>query len=240
MKLGLENKNVFITGGNGGIGSAIVSEYVKEGARVYFSYHSNAQAAELLCEEYKTEAPIHMDLLDKTSIDAAFVNASSTGGIDVLVNNAVLWRANPESSNPELDMFRANIHGQYELTSLALESMAEREWGRIVNVSSNIAEDGMAGSSLYSASKSALHGMMASFKWDGGSTGVLINTVMPGLTLTERAKSIIPESIRAQEQSRTPSGRLSHPSDVASAVAFLGSAANTNITGELIRVTGGK
>ena len=240
MNLGLENKNVFITGGNGGIGAAIVSEYAKEGARVYFSYHTNAQSADSVCEECKTEPPIPMDLLDAESIAGAFAKASSTGGIDVLVNNAVLWRPDSESSKPEFDMFSANVIGQYLLTKLALKSMVEREWGRIVNVSSNIAEDGMAGSSMYSASKSALHGMMASFKWDGGSKGVLINTIMPGLTLTERAKAMIPETVRAQEQSRTPSGQLSRPSDVASAVAFLGSAANTNITGELLRVTGGK
>jgi len=240
MNFGLKGKGVLITGGNGGIGNAIVAAFKNEGARVHFTYHSNTESAEATCQKYQTEPPIALDLLDSASINAAFDSASSAGGVDVLVNNAVLWRASPKSENPVFDMFRANIDGQYQLTKLALESMLEKSWGRIVNVSSNIAEDGMLGSVLYSTSKSALHGMMASLKWDAGLQGVLINTVMPGLTMTDRAKTVVPEKIREQERLLTPSGQLSKPDDVANTVAFLGSAANANISGELLRVTGGK
>lgn len=98
----------------------------------------------------------------------------------------------------------------------------------------------MAGSALYSTSKAALHGMTASLQWDFGSKGVLINTVMPGLTLTERAKSFLPDEVREGERSKTPSGELSSPQSVANLVVFLSSMANTNIMGESIRVTGGR
>ncbi len=239
MKLGLEGKGVLVTGGAGGIGRAIVAALAEEGARVHFTYHSNADGAHQLAKELDLPTPIEMQLGNPASVASCFETAEQDGPIDVLVNNAVQWRPD-EGEDAAAAYFKANIDGPLRLTSLAARGMAARGWGRITHISSNIAEDGMAGSTLYSTAKAALHGMAASLKWEFGSQGVLINTVLPGLTLTDRALSFLPEEVRETERKMTPSGALSTPQSVANLVVFLSSQANMNITGETIRVSGGR
>ncbi len=239
MNLGLEGKGVLVTGGSGGIGQAIVRAFAAEGARVHFTYNSNAEAAKHLAETLALPDPVRMDLGDEDSIHSAFAAAKQDGSIDVLINNAVQWRPS-EDAFAKANYFKTNIAGPMTLTKLAAQDMAARSWGRVVNISSNIAEDGMAGSALYSTAKAALHGMTASLQWDFGSKGVLINTVLPGLTLTERTKSFLPDEVREGERTKTPSGELSSPQSVANLVVFLSSEANSNIMGERIRVTGGR
>ncbi len=240
MDLGLEGKGVFVTGGSGGIGEALVAAFAEEGARVHFTFHTNADGAHALFERCGTEQPIQMNLADHSSVKNAFSSAEALGPIDVLVNNAVMWRPPADDEEAAIAMMRANIEAPCKLAHLAMASMSKRGWGRIISISSNIAEDGMAGSSPYSTAKAALHGLMASLKWDGGANGVLVNTIMPGLTLTKRAQRFIPEEVRENERQKTPSHRLSLPEDVAKMAVFLGSTANGNVTGQLLRVTGGR
>ncbi len=239
MKFGLQGKRILVTGGSGGIGRAIVTAFVAEGARVYFTYNTNAEGAQKLAEDLSLPKPIHMQLGNQSSVSSAFETVEQEGPIDILVNNAVQWRPE-DSDNAASAYFEANINGPLHLMSLAANSMAARKWGRITNISSNIAEDGMAGSVLYSTAKSALHGMAASLQWDFGTSGVLINTVLPGLTLTERALKFLPDDVREGERGKTPSGNLSTPQSVANLVVFLSSEANLNIMGETIRVSGGR
>ncbi|PID97390.1 MAG: hypothetical protein CSA84_00050 [Actinomycetales bacterium] len=239
MNLGLRGKGVLVTGGSGGIGRAIVAAFAAEGARVRFTYSTNTDGAQQLADEEGLATPIEMQLGSAESVSAAYAVAERDGPIDVLVNNAVQWRPDP-NDHATPTYFATNIDGPLRLTSLAARRMAERKWGRITTISSNIAEDGMAGSVLYSTAKAALHGMAASLQWDVGSSGVLINTVLPGLTLTDRARSVLPDEIREQERRATPTGVLSTPQGIANLVVFLCSAANVNITGETIRVTGGR
>ncbi len=239
MKLGLQGKRVLVTGGTGGIGRAIVKAFATEDACVYFTYNTNTDGAQKLADDLNLPTPIPMQLGDLSSVVAAFETVEQNGSIDILVNNAVQWRPE-DSENATSAYFETNINGPLHLTSLAARSMATRNWGRITNISSNVAEDGMADSVLYSTAKAALHGMTASLKWDFGEHGVLINTVLPGLTLTERALKFLPEDIREGERSKTPSGELSTPQSVANVVVFLSSEANLNIMGETIRVSGGR
>ncbi len=239
MNFGLRGKNVLVTGGTGGIGRAIVTAFAAEGARVYFTYSANADGAKKLAEDLTLPTPIPMQLKHPSSVSSALETVERDAPIDVLVNNAVQWR--PEKGdNAASSYFEANIHGPLRLTSLAAQSMALRKWGRITNISSNLSEDGMTGSVLYSTAKAALHGMAASFQWDFGPHGVLINTVLPGLTLTERAQTFLSDNVRERERSKTPSGALSTPQSVANLVVFLSSEANLNIMGETIRVSGGR
>jgi 3-oxoacyl-[acyl-carrier protein] reductase len=118
--------------------------------------------------------------------------------------------------------------------------MRRRGWGRLAFISSHIVHDGAPGQEFYGAGKAALHGLVRSLAWDAGPDGVLANVVCPGLTTTDGVLTQLPDEVRQRELRRTPTGRLSTPEDIATAVAFLCSAANTNITGTELTVAGGR
>src|SRR5262249_19268444 len=111
------------------------------------------------------------------------------GRIDVLVNNAVQWGERPPWESPLFEQvppdewkasLRANTEGHYAAIQAVLPSMRERKWGRIVNVSSAVAVDGLPGAGPYSAAKAALHGLTRTLAKEVGPAGVLVNIVMPG------------------------------------------------------------
>lgn len=246
MDMGLADKTVLVTGATTGIGRHTARCFAQEGARVLFTFASNRAAADTLVQEIEQAGgealALHMDLKHPDSVAAALAEAQRTGSVDVLVNNAVTWDDKPMEGDAWRERIRANLEGYYQCCATLLPAMAERGWGRIVSLSSNLAEDGIPGSAAYSAAKAGIHGMMRGMMWDAGPRGVLLNVVMPGLTLTERALSDehTPEHVREWERKRTPTGRLSSPEDVARLVVYLGSNANQNITGEIVRVTGGR
>lgn len=244
MDMGLAGKTVLVTGATTGIGRHTARCFAREGARLLFTFASNRTAADTLVDEIRQgggeAAGLHMDLRYPDSVAAALGAAQEAGPVDVLINNAVTWV--PAADDPWRERIRANLEGYYQCCTTLLPVMAERKWGRIVSLSSNLAEDGIAGSAAYSAAKAGVHGMTRGLMWDAGACGVLLNIVMPGLTLTERALSDehTPEHVREWERKRTPTGRLSSPEDIARLIVFLGSNANQNITGEIIRISGGR
>jgi len=97
----------------------------------------------------------------------------------------------------------------------------------------------MTGASAYATAKAALDGLAAALKWEVGGSGILINILSPGFTVTENNLARFTDEVRESVRIRTPSGALSSPDDVAAAVLFLGSAANANITGAYLPVSGG-
>jgi 3-oxoacyl-[acyl-carrier protein] reductase len=111
--------------------------------------------------------------------------------------------------------------------------------GRIVLMSSGVSRHGFAGATAYATAKAGLDGLMTALKWECGAAGVLVNIVSPGFTLTEANMRRFTDDDREPVRRRTPSGRLSVPADIASAVLYLGSYANTNITGVYLPVGGG-
>lgn len=253
MELDLQERVVIVTGASGGIGAAIARAYGREGAAVTVAYHRNRDAADKVVAEVieaggQAVASPH-DLADS---DAGHALAEATlaafGRIDVLVNNAVQWpRRGPGSAGMEtvpdddwVQTLRVNIEGPVRAVRAVLPTMRAAGFGRLVHVSSNIALDGMQGSVYYGAAKAALHGMNRSLAWEVGDDGILTNVVLPGLTWTDRAAQMIPAEAAEQERRRTPKGALNSPEDVAALVVFLGSPANSGLTGEAVPVTGGR
>jgi 3-oxoacyl-[acyl-carrier protein] reductase len=132
-----------------------------------------------------------MDVNDHATVEQAVAEArEALGGIDVLVNNAVDWDVALFDKNPDSRLYqwqhalRANLEAPYLATTLAAPEMRQRRWGRILIISSDLAEDGVPGSASYSAAKAGLHGMVRGLCWDYGPDEVLINVIMPGLTDT--------------------------------------------------------
>jgi 3-oxoacyl-[acyl-carrier protein] reductase len=252
MDLGLAGRVALVTGASRGIGRAVAERLGREGARVGVTYRTNrveADAAVRTIEQAGGEAcALPLDLHHLASIRAAAAAlVDHWGAIDILVNNAVAWGVRRPSNGLPFetmrpaewqDGLRANIEGAYAAMQAVLPSMRSRRWGRIVNVSSTTAVDGMPGLPWYAAAKAALHGLTSTMAREGGTAGVLVNVVMPGPTATEAAIAGLSAAARQQLDETSALGRMLRPEDVASVVVFLCSDANGGITGEIIRVGG--
>jgi len=247
MDLGLNGRTVIVTGASGGIGRELARAFAAEGAHVALTYHRSPETAELLAKEIGDRAlavPYRMEDPDSAR---ALVEAvlGWTGRIDVLVNNAVRWLPPDPAASFEAvpdaawqDMLRANVEGAVRLSRLVAPVMRERRWGRLIHLSSTLARDGMAGAEYYGAAKAALHGFSRSAAFSLGRDGdILSNVVMLGLTRTETNVHVT-EAEGGHFAALSALGRLATAAEVAAAIVFLASAANTAITGEVI-VTGG-
>nr|MDT0656700.1 SDR family oxidoreductase [Micromonospora sp. DSM 115978] len=250
MDLGLHGRTVIVTGASGGLGRAIARGFAAEGADVVLAYHEARSAADLLAKEIGNRALVVRYDMGADGAAEELVDAvlSWTGRIDVLVNNAVRWGGSaPEQdarfeSAPDSDwvaVLRANVEGALRLSRAVAPTMRKQNWGRLVHISSSLAVDGAAGSEYYGAAKAALHGFSRSAAFGlGGSGDIISNVVMPGLTRTDTNGTIV-DAVGGQYAALSPLRRLLDADEVAGAVVYLGSAANTGITGQVVAVTGG-
>jgi 3-oxoacyl-[acyl-carrier protein] reductase len=253
MELGLTDRTVLITGATQGIGRETARAFAAEGARIALTYHRDRDGAERLAAELgaadgRALAVPYALGGDQTPAQAVAAVVDRWGALDVLVANAVQRSARrapgegfeevPEDS--WLPVVRDNVAGAIRTAQQAVAEMRRRKWGRIALISSHNALGGGQGQEFLGAAKAALHGFARSLAWDVGRDGVLVNVVCPGLTTTAGVLSKLPPAVRERETDATPTGRLSAPEDVARAVVFLCSAANANITGEALTVSGGR
>lgn len=249
MDLGFHERVALVTGGSKGIGAAIAVALGREGARVALTYRDAADRAAAVAkrvEQAGGEAlTVPLDLTDHATIGAA-VDAvrARWGGIDVLVANAVQWpRAEPGRGRHFADVepstwraeLRANLEGTFATVRAALAAMRGRPDGRIVFISSGVAEEGLPGAWSYAAAKAGLHGFARSLAWDLGPEGILVNVVATGFTLTETNRERMPAEALDRFAATTLTRRLSEPEDVAALVTYLASAANRSVTGEVVR-----
>lgn len=245
MNLFIKDKVALVTGGSQGIGTAIAEQLAAEGVKVVLTYHSQQAQAEALAQRIGGRA-IAMSLDDPQSATAAVkATIDAFGSIDILVNNAVMWaRPGVNVEDMPLDewqrVFRGNFEGTYAAIQAALPTMRANQWGRIVNLSSGVALDGVSGQGPYGAAKAALHGLTSILAREAGAANILANVVVPGITITERmAKHVTPE-LREKRAAGYPIKRLLDAAEVAPTVVFLCSALNTAVTGEIVRASGGR
>ncbi len=252
MELGLKDQPVLVTASSAGIGRATAVAFAAEGARVAVTYHKNREAAETTASQARAAGGqalvVRYDLADPESIRASIDSIEKEwGALKVLVNNAVLMdHAGPTGQQFEdvpLDrwqsMLRSTLEGVTLTIQRVLPMMRKAGWGRIVNVSSD-AVDGWPGLGPYATAKAGLHGLSRTLAVELGPADILSNVVMPGFVLTERNQQRVPAEHREQVKRFTPTRRLTTPEDIAAAIVFLGSPANRQITGEVIRITGGR
>lgn len=247
MNTGLEGKTVLVTGGSSGIGKTTARMFASETeANIALTYYSNEASARKVAKETGGLA-VQMSLEDHDSIEKAVeMTVRHFGGIDVLVNNAVLW-GDPKNRGKDFEeiplsqweeTIGVNLFGTVKVTREVVPYMRKAKWGRIINVSSDVALDSMKGSGPYGSLKSALFGLTANLVEELSPDGVLTNVVIPSWTLTERAVDFFPEPFRQKAAESFPTNRVTLPEDVASLIVYLGTAANGHVNGEHIRVTG--
>jgi NAD(P)-dependent dehydrogenase (short-subunit alcohol dehydrogenase family) len=245
----MKGRVVLVTGASKGIGAATARAFGAEAARVAITYHTDRAGAEMVAssiEEAGGEAmvvPLRL-AAPATAAEAAGAVTERWGDIDVLVANAVDWGSDapPDPSvrfeDVPLDhwhrMMDANLIGTVAAVRSVLPGMRRNGWGRIVLISSSVAEEGIPGPGPYGTAKSSLYGLSRSLAWEGGRDGILVNVVAPGFTLTE-TRAAFPDAVIAELAAGTPTRRLSDPDDVARLIVFLGSDANRNLTGEVLR-----
>ena len=242
-----ERRIAIVTGGNGGLGTAICAALHRQGRRVVAAYYppEESQAREWqqrLCQQGLDMAILPADVSDFSSCQAMVREVeASHGPVAILVNNAGITR-DAMFKKMELTQWtavlRTNLDSAFNMSKQVFGGMCERGFGRIVNISSVNGQKGQFGQANYSAAKAGLHGFTMALAQEGARKGVTVNTVSPGYVGTDMVLAM-PEEVRAKIVSQVPVGRLGQPDEIGRTVAFLVDEQAGFITGADFSVNGG-
>lgn len=243
--LDLSGKVAIVTGGSRGIGRACSLALAKQGAYVALTYAGNEAAASEALAAIRAaggDGEIARFELKPEPVDAFVTDlVKRKGRLDILVSNAgiamdqLLLRVKEE----ELEKtFATNVAGAIWCAKAAIRPMMKKRTGRIIHLSSVVAESGNPGQAVYSASKAALLGLTKTLAREYASRGVTVNAVSPGFIATDMTSGL-PEEAKAAIVAQTPLGRIGSADEVAAAVVFLASDEASYITGQVLRVNGG-
>jgi acetoacetyl-CoA reductase len=236
----------FVTGGMGGIGSAICRRLGRAGHTVVAGCLPGYEKKDDWLGAMRAEGlRVHAaegDVADFESCAEMFGRISKgVGPVDILVNNAGITRDSVFKKMSEQDwmaVINTNLNSVFNVTRQVIDGMSERGWGRIINISSVNAIKGQFGQTNYSAAKAGMAGFSKALAQEVVRKGVTVNTVSPGYVETDMVMAIRPE-IREQIVAAIPMGRLAKPEEIAAVVAFLASEEAGYITGANISVNGG-
>jgi 3-oxoacyl-[acyl-carrier protein] reductase len=241
----LKDKVAIVTGASQGIGRAISLALAFAGAKVAAAARNTDNLASLVAEIESAGGEalaVPMDVADAAQVKAGFqALLAKFGKLDILVNNAAITR-DTLALRMKLDdwdaVLRTNLTGAHLCTQQALGAMLKQRSGRIVNITSVVAETGNAGQSNYVASKAGLIGLTRAIAVEVASRSITVNAIAPGFIETPMTDPLSPE-LKEKMKSMIPLGRFGMDREVATAVIFLASDEAAYITGQVLDVNGG-
>lgn len=236
-----------ITGGIGGIGTAICQRLAKDGFRVVANHHPAEQEAADAWRQERAADGMEIDTIagDVSSFEDSTRMAEEVknryGSVDVLVNCAGITRDKTfkrmEHGHWEA-VINVNLNSVFNATRPVWEDMLERGFGRVINISSVNGQRGQFGQANYSTAKAGMHGFTMALAQEGAAKGITVNTISPGYVETAMTLAMR-DDVRDAIISGIPMRRMGLPGEIASAVAFLVAEENGYVTGANIPVNGG-
>jgi len=241
----MSQKVAYVTGGMGGIGTAICQRLYKEGFKVIAGCGPTRDHAKWLAEQAALGFTFYASVGNVGEWDStveAFSKAKAEHGvIDVLVNNAGITKDRMFLKMTKEDwdaVIGTNLTSMFNVTKQVVGDMVEKGWGRIINISSVNGAKGQAGQTNYSAAKAGMHGFSMALAQELATKGVTVNTVSPGYIGTDMVKAIR-QDVLDKIVGTVPVKRLGEPSEIASIVAWLASEEGGYATGAEFAVNGG-
>jgi NAD(P)-dependent dehydrogenase (short-subunit alcohol dehydrogenase family) len=244
VQFGLKDKVTVITGAAQGIGEACARRFAREGALVVLADLDDARGQALAKE--LGALYVHCDVGDSAQVNALVQRAvAQHGRIDVLVNNAGIFKAAPFLDVTEADfdaVIRVNLKGAFLVAQAVSRVMAKAGSGSVINMSSVNAVMAIPSIASYNMSKGGINQLTRVMALSLADHGIRVNAVAPGTIATELAAKAVLTSDEAKARilSRTPMRRLGTPEEIADVVAYLASDAASYLTGEIITADGGR
>lgn len=230
-------KKALVTGGSGGIGSAVCRMLSENNYMVYINYYSSEKKAQQLADDIKGIA-IKFDVSDRNDVNNA---VKSIGHIDLLVNNSGISEINTfDSVSPENAdrILNINLKGTLNCSRAVLPDMIRNKSGVIINISSMWGECGASCEVDYSASKAGVIGFTKALAKEVAPSGIRVNCISPGFILTDMNRNFSDEDLKLIKED-IPLGIFGTPENVADSVIFLASEKASFITGQILGVNGG-
>ena len=243
-----QQRVVLVTGGMGGLGETISTKMADAGYKVVVTYSpGNTKHKEWLADMkvrgYEMLA-VPCDVADIDSCTKAVADIhAKIGAVDVLVNNAGITRDMTFKKMDKVNwdmVMRTNLDSLFNMTKQVADGMVERNWGRIINVSSVNGSKGAFGQTNYSAAKAGVHGFTKALALEVAKKGVTVNTISPGYIGTKMVTAIPEEVLNTKILPQIPVGRLGKPEEVAGLVIYLASDEAAFLTGANIAINGGQ
>jgi len=241
----MTSRVALVTGGTGGIGTAICKRLADAGHKVATNYRNEERArawqAQMVADGYQFTL-VKGDVATPEGGEALVREVEAAlGPVEILINNAGITRDgtfHKMKSGQWHDVINTNLNSVYNVTRAVIEGMRERKWGRIIQISSINGLKGQYGQANYAAAKAGMHGFTISLARENAKLGVTVNTISPGYVATDMVMAV-PEEVRAKIAADIPTGRLGKPEEIAYAVAFLVNEEAAWITGSNLDINGG-
>ena len=242
-----EPRIALVTGGTGGIGTAICIALAEQGRKVIAGFYPPEKDQALAWQQKQRDDGYNFEIVacdvsDYESAERMLHDVEHTiGAVDILVNCAGITRDKTlrRMTLEQWDaVVRTNLDSAFNVTRQVVESMSEKGFGRIVNISSVNGQKGQFGQANYSAAKAGLHGFTKAVAQELAAKGVTVNSVSPGYVKTDMTDAI-PEEVRDTIIQQVPMGRMASPDEIAYVVSFLTDDRNTYMTGANLPVNGG-
>jgi acetoacetyl-CoA reductase len=232
-----------VTGGTRGIGAAICKALKQEGHKVVASYAGNDAAAQM----FKAETGIAVRKWDVGNHESCASNLKAIeaeqGPVDILVNNAGITKDgmfHKMTSDQWYQVINTNLNSLFNMCRPVIEGMRDRNFGRIINISSINGQKGQIGQVNYCASKAGDIGFTKALAQENAKRGITVNCICPGYIATEMVMAVSKEVLDKAIIPQIPVGRLGQPEEVARCVVFLASDQSGFITGSVLSANGGQ